>query len=139
MILQYKPETTNDLLSSRAGLLTVAQMMDSLRLDERIDHHFPALRSNRGYQPSVFIKTLMLMQHEGSFRLDDVRHIQEDDALRSVLGIDRFPQATTLGDWLRRMANPGCLGEGQSSPVTVCPAPLQTGHTGYRRHRDCGP
>ena len=51
----------------------------------------------------VFIKTLMLMQHEGSFRLDDVRHIQEDDALRSVLGIDQFPQATTLGDWLRRM------------------------------------
>ena len=103
MILQYKLETTNDLLSSRAGLLTVAQMMDSLRLDERIDHHFPAPRSNRGYQPSVFIKTLMLMQHEGSFRLDDVRHIQEDDALRSVLGIDQFPQATTLGDWLRRM------------------------------------
>ena len=103
MILQCKLETTNDLLSSRAGLLTVAQMMDSLRLDERIDHHFPAPRSNRGYQPSVFIKTLMLMQHEGSFRLDDVRHIQEDDALRSVLGIDQFPQATTLGDWLRRM------------------------------------
>ena len=77
--------------------------MDSLRLDERIDHHFPAPRSNRGYQPSVFIKTLMLMQHEGSFRLDDVRHIQEDDALRSVLGIDQFPQATTLGDWLRRI------------------------------------
>ena len=103
MILQYKLETTNDLLSSRAGLLTVAQMMDSLRLDERIDHHFPAPRSNRGYQPSVFIKTLMLMQHEGSFRLDDVRHIQEDDALCTVLGIDQFPQATTLGDWLRRM------------------------------------
>ena len=77
--------------------------MDSLRLDERIDHYFPAPRSNRSYQPSVFIKTLMLMQHEGSFRLDDVRHIQEDDALPSVLGIDQFPQATTLGDWLRRM------------------------------------
>ena len=106
MILSYKLETTNDLLSSRAGLLTVAQMMDSLRLDERIDHHFPAPRSNRGYQPSVFIKTLMLMQHEGSFRLDDVRHIQEDDALRTVLGIDQLPQATTLGDWLRRMGVP---------------------------------
>ena len=78
-------------------------MMESLHLDERIDHHFPAPRSNRGYQPSVFIKTLMLMQHEGSFRLDDVRHIQEDDALCIVLGIDRIPQATTLGDWLRRM------------------------------------
>ena len=43
------------------------------------------------------------MQHEGGFRLDDVRHIQEDDALRTVLGIDQLPQATTLGDWLRRL------------------------------------
>ena len=60
MILPYKLETTNDLSSSRADLLTVAQIMDSLHLDERIDHHFPAPRSNRGYQPSVFIKTLML-------------------------------------------------------------------------------
>ena len=43
------------------------------------------------------------MQHEGGFRLDDVRHTQEDDALRTVLGIDQLPQATTLGDWLRRL------------------------------------
>ena len=80
-------------------------MMDSLHLDERIDHHFPAPRSNRGYQPSVFIKTLMLMQHEGSFRLDDVRHIQEDDALCTILRIDQFsskppPLAIGCGEWV---------------------------------------
>ena len=40
MILPCKLETTNNLLTSCAGLLTVAQMMDSLHLDERIDHHF---------------------------------------------------------------------------------------------------
>lgn len=103
MILPYKLDTTNDLLTSRAGLLAVAQVMDSLRLGERIDRHFPAPNSNRGYQPSEFIKTLILMQHEGSFRLEDVRHIQDDDALRTVLAIDKLPKATTLGDWLRRM------------------------------------
>ena len=35
MILPYQLETTNDLLTSRAGLLAVAQIMDSLRLEER--------------------------------------------------------------------------------------------------------
>ena len=69
-ILPYKLDTTNDLLTSRAGLLSIAHLMDSLSLTERIDQHFPQPKSNRGYRPSEFIKTLILMQHEGSFHLD---------------------------------------------------------------------
>ena len=84
-------------------LLAVAQVMDSLCLGERVDRHFPAPRSNRGYLPSAFIKTFILMQHEGSFHLDDIRHLQDDEALRTVLALDKLPRATTLGDWLRRM------------------------------------
>ncbi|MCF6264119.1 MAG: hypothetical protein L3J24_11100 [Xanthomonadales bacterium] len=72
--------------------------MDSLNLSERIDKHFPLPKSNRGYKPSEFIKALILMQHEGSFHLDDIRHLQDDEALRTVLDINRLPQATTLGD-----------------------------------------
>ncbi len=79
--------------------------MDSLSLAERIDHYFPPPKSNRGYKPSEFIKTLILMQHEGSFHLDEVRHIQDDEALRTVLDLKKLPRATTLGDWLRRMGN----------------------------------
>ncbi len=77
--------------------------MDSLSLCERIDSHFPQPKSNRGFRPSEVIKTLILMQHEGSFHLDDIRHLQDDEALRSVLGLNKLPKATTLGDWLRRM------------------------------------
>jgi len=45
------------------------------------------------------------MQHEDSFHLDEVRHIQDDEALRTVLDLNKLPQATTLGDWLRRMGS----------------------------------
>jgi hypothetical protein len=103
MTLPYKLDTTNDLLTSRAGLLAIGQLMESLSLAERIDQHFPQPKSNRGYKPSEFIKTLILMQHEGSFHLDDIRHIQDDEALRTVLDLKKLPKATTLGDWLRRM------------------------------------
>ena len=72
--------------------------MDSLSLAERIDQHFPLPRRNRGLRPSEFIKTFMLMQHEGSFHLDDIRHLQDDEPLRTVLGLDQLPRATTLGD-----------------------------------------
>ncbi len=71
--------------------------MDYMNLSERIDKHFSQPKSNRGYPSSKFIKTFILMQHEGSFRLDDIRHLQDDKALRTVLGIKKLPQATTLG------------------------------------------
>lgn len=79
--------------------------METLNLAKRIDQHFPLPKSNRGYKPSTFIKTLILMQHEGSFHIDDIRHLQEDEALRTVVNLDKLPSATTLGDWLRRMGS----------------------------------
>jgi len=102
-ILPYQLDTTNDLLTSRAGLLSIAELMNSLGLTDRIDACFPQPGSNRGFKPSVFMQTLILMQHEGGFHLDDVRYIQEDTALRTLLGLNQVPQADSLGNWLRRM------------------------------------
>lgn len=102
-MLPYKLDTTNDLLTSRAGLVCIAQVMEQLKLSDLIDQHFPLPQSNRGFKPSVFMQTLILMQHEGSFHLDDVRHLNDDDALREILELKTIPQANTLGNWLRKM------------------------------------
>ena len=72
----------NERLTHRAGLLSIAHLMGPLSLTERIDQHFPQSKSNPGYRPSEFVETLILMQHEGSFHLDDSRHLQDDEALR---------------------------------------------------------
>ena len=101
-MLPYKLDTTNDLLTSRAGLVCIAQVMEQLKLAELIDQHFPLPKSNRGFNPSVFIQTLILMQHEGSFHLEDVRHLNDDAALREILDLKTIPQASTLGEWLRK-------------------------------------
>ena len=104
-ILPHKLSTTSDQLTSRVGLLAIAQVMESINLSERIDKYFPAPKSNRGFRPSVFIETLILMQHEGSYHLDDVRNLHDDEALRTALGLDNIPQASSLGSWLRRLGN----------------------------------
>ena len=104
-ILPHKLTTTNDQLTSRAGLLAIAQVMESINLSKRIDKYFPSPQSNRGFKPSAFIETLILMQHEGGFHLDDVRHINDDEALRAILGLETVPQASSLGNWLRRLGN----------------------------------
>ena len=105
MILPYKLATTNDQLTSRAGLLAIAHLMGRLKLSETIDAHFPAPKSNRGFTPSIFIQSFVLMQHEGSFHLDDVKHLKEDNGLRKVLNLKHIPHATTLGGWLHKMGS----------------------------------
>jgi hypothetical protein len=45
------------------------------------------------------------MHHEGSFHLDDVRYLNDDDALRTVLNLIHIPKASTLGNWLRKMGD----------------------------------
>ena len=101
-ILPYKLTTTKDQLTSRIGLLLPAHLMDTLSLSQHIDQHFPQPQSNRGFKPSVFVQTLILMQHDENFHLDDVRNLKEDKALQAVLGLKKIPSATAIGDWLRR-------------------------------------
>lgn len=88
--------TTTDKLTSRAGLLAIAKVMEILNLSERIDKTFPLPKGNLGFNPSTFIEAFILMQYEGSFHLDDVRHIN-DDELRMVMGLKKIPQASSLG------------------------------------------
>ncbi len=47
--------------------------MQTLKLSERLDRHFPLPKSNRGFKPSQFIQTLILMPHEplSSWRSDN--------------------------------------------------------------------
>ncbi len=115
-ILPYKLKTTNEQLTSRAGLLIVAQMMKNLELSKSIDSYFPAPKSNRGIHASSYLETLILMQHEGYFHLDDVKHLHDDQALTQVLGIKQMPKASALGNWLRRT---GSSSEGMNALSNV--------------------
>jgi hypothetical protein len=106
-ILHYKLSTTKELLTSRAGLVTIAEVMNSVNFSNLVDKYFPLPRSNRGFKPSLFVNSMMLMLHEGGKCLDDLRHIRSDSALRLLLGIKQIPESDTMGDWLRRMGNAG--------------------------------
>jgi len=97
-ILPHKITTTNADLTSRAGLLVIAELMQSLQLAKHIDQQFPQPKSNRGFKPSCIIETLILMQHEGSFHLDDVRHLREEDALTPYWGLSNYLRPLRWGD-----------------------------------------
>jgi hypothetical protein len=64
-ILPYDLSTTNDLLTSRGGLICIAEMMNKIGFSEAVNKYFPVPQSNRGYRPSVFVNSLILMLQEG--------------------------------------------------------------------------
>jgi len=101
--LPYKLATTNDILTSRAGLACVGELMDRISFTQHIDQSFPLPGSNRGYTPSTYVKTFMMLLHEGGCCLEDVRHLKNESALMSVFGLEQIPSADALGDWLRRL------------------------------------
>ena len=102
-ILPYSIETTNDLLTSRAGLTSIAHIIQAVGLEKAIYQAFPKPESNRAIPHADYFITLILMMHEGSFSLDHVSNIADDEALCTVLGLDKIPKPSTLGSWLRRM------------------------------------
>ena len=102
-ILPYKLSTTNDKLTSHAGLLSIALLMKQLDLSKHLDTAFSSPKSNRAIATSSYFETLVLMQHQGLFHLDDEKHLHEDQALSQILGMNHIPKASALGNWLRRM------------------------------------
>jgi hypothetical protein len=58
ILKNYKLDTTNELLTSRIGLITLAHTTQVLDLSKTIDQHFPALGSNCTLKASTFINTL---------------------------------------------------------------------------------
>ena len=106
-ILPHNLAITKDLLTSRSGLVCIATMLQNLNFCRAVDGVFPAPQSNRGYKPSVFVTSLLLMLLEGGRCLDDLRHIRDDKALRTLLGLAKVPESDSVGDWLRRMGQQG--------------------------------
>ena len=90
-ILPYTIANTNDLLTSRGGLVCLAALMRRIGFSAWVERYFPKPGSHRGYAPAEVVTLWMLMLHEGARSLEDVRYIREDKALRKLPGLRRLP------------------------------------------------
>jgi hypothetical protein len=102
-ILPFKIVACNEPLVARSGFVLPYEMAKVLRLPRVIDEELPGLGSGRGYKPSQFVLSLILMFHGGGKKLEDLREIKEEMSLRELLEMESLPASGTIGDWLRRM------------------------------------
>jgi len=104
-VFPFKLEKTTEQLTAQGGLSLLAEYNHGLGLRKLADRYLPGAGSNRGYAPSVFVDTLILMLQGGGRTLEDVRELRRESALLGLVDREEIPDPDTVGDWLRRMGS----------------------------------
>lgn len=105
-VFPFKIGTTKEVLTARSGLALFAEYNHGLGLRELADKHLPAPGSNRGFNPSVSVNSMVLMLQGGGRSFEDLRELKNAEGLMKLIGYDTIPDPDTAGDWSRRMGDP---------------------------------
>ena len=105
-VFGFKIEKSREALTAHGGLALMAEFNHGLGLRGLVERYLPRPGSNRGYSPSVFVDSLVMMLEGGGRSLEDLRELSREEALMTLVGRNQIPDADTAGDWLRRMGDP---------------------------------
>ena len=105
-VLEFKIESTKEQLTAHGGLALLAEYHHGMGLQRLSDQHLPPPGSNRGYAPSAFVESLVLLLQAGGQTLEDLRELEQESALTFVslsrtmelLGREGIPDPDTVGD-----------------------------------------
>jgi len=104
-VFPFKVEMTKERLTAHGGLALMAEFNHGIGLRELTDRYLPPPGSNRGFNPSVMVDSLVLMLQGGGRCLEDLRELKQEEGLMKLIGRDAIPEPDTAGDWLRRMGD----------------------------------
>jgi len=105
-VFPFKIEMTKEKLTAHGGLALMAEFNHGIGLRELTDQYLPVPGSNRGFDPSVIVDTVVLMLQGGGRSLEDLRELKNEEGLMKLIGREEIPEPDTVGDWLRRMGDP---------------------------------
>jgi hypothetical protein len=105
-IFPFKIKATKERLTAHGGLALMAEFNHGIGLRELTDQYLPGPGSNRGFDPSEIVDTVVLMLQGGGRSLEDLRELKTEEGLMKLIGRDEIPEPDTVGDWLRRMGDP---------------------------------
>ena len=111
-IFPFKRETTKERLTADGGLALMAEFNHGIGLRELTNRYLPSPGSNRGFDLSVIVDSLVLMLQGGGRRLENLLELKQEQGLMRLIGQDEIPEPDTVGDWLRRMGDPNRGQEG---------------------------
>jgi len=106
-ILQFKP---SDRATVHGGQLAIAAVMERFGLKKRVRAVRcldPRTDKHKGYDAEVYVVGIIFALTNGGCTLAEVEKLNEDEALKAFLGIKRFPDESSVGEWLRNVGDKG--------------------------------
>jgi len=94
---------TEDRLTHYGGMALIQRFCRQLRLRRRLQRSVPLLKSPRGYSPADLILALMYAIIAGLRRINKVEILQYNGVFLDLLGLDQFPDQSTLRRFLKRL------------------------------------
>lgn len=96
--------------TAKGGVFAIKAFAQECGLWERIASE-PALEArkdrSKGYDPKVYVATFLFGFASGGASMADFEKLNDEDGLKRFLGIKRFPDESTLGQWLRGIGDAG--------------------------------
>jgi hypothetical protein len=92
------------------GQVAVAAVLERFGLQRRVQAAAaldPRTHTYKGYTPYVYVCGILFSLTCGGCTLAAVEEWDTDVALKAFLGIKKFPDQSTVGEWLRQVGEPG--------------------------------
>jgi hypothetical protein len=86
------------------GLAHEFGLWDRVKQDTRLD---PRTHTGKGFDPCVYVAAFLFSFTSGGDSLADAGRLEDDEALKAILGVTKFPDETALGEWLRNIGEEG--------------------------------
>lgn len=99
IILKHDP---NAMVSHRGGFGLLHDYLERIGFDHHVNKTFGAPGSNRGYDASAYVRTLVELCVDGHLALEDVQLLREDSVFKILTDERPLPSSDAIGDWLRR-------------------------------------
>jgi hypothetical protein len=88
----------------------VAALLEQFGLKDRVVRE-PALdprtHQGKGFDPLIYVTQALHSFTSGGVSLADVERLNEDEPLKALLGVEKLPDQTAAGEWLRDIGQPG--------------------------------
>ena len=101
-LVKFQVKETEQSITPFAGLALIGRLAKQLKLLNRIDQTLPFKERERGFHPSEVVMSIANVFLAGGTCLNDVHAFDSDAALTKLFGIEKFPDDSTLGAFLRK-------------------------------------
>lgn len=106
-ILNFKIESTNEKLTPRTGVVIFGEYLKGMSFESFCNSEIKSSTHHKSYNPFEYIYPIILMQHSGGRVITDINEIRMDEALKTILKIDKMPSPDAIIKYLHKMGKDG--------------------------------